>query len=58
MLISPVVVLAPSLIIIKEAITIAGLIAEINLTDGFAIQPELLYSTQVLAMKMQEKNLK
>ncbi len=32
----------------KEAITSyhAGLIAEIKLTDGFAIQPELLYSTQ------------
>lgn len=32
----------------KDAITSyhAGLIAEIKLTDGFAIQPELLYSTQ------------
>ncbi|MFV8361634.1 porin family protein [Flavobacterium sp. LS1P3] len=32
----------------KEAITSyhAGLVAEIKLTDGFSIQPELLYSTQ------------
>ena len=32
----------------KEAITSyhAGLVAEIKLTDGFSVQPELLYSTQ------------
>jgi hypothetical protein len=31
----------------SEAITaIMGLLAEVKLTDGFAIQPELLYSTQ------------
>lgn len=29
----------------------AGLIAEIKLTDGFSVQPELLYSTQGASYK-------
>lgn len=37
----------------REAITSyhAGLIAEIKLTDGFSVQPELLYSTQGASYK-------
>ena len=37
----------------KEAITSyhAGLVAELKLTDGFSIQPELLYSTQGASYK-------
>jgi hypothetical protein len=44
----------------KEAITSyhAGLIAEIKLTDGFAIQPELLYSTMGATYKNAGKEFK
>lgn len=44
----------------KEAITSyhAGLVAELKLTDGFSIQPELLYSTQGATYKYAAREFK